>query len=235
MIESYVSESILGKAREKGLLSVRAVDIRAFAEGKHRVTDDSPYGGGAGMVMKVEPIARAIRDSKQRLPNARTLLMSPRGRTPQSGARAQARGGPRAFIRPVAGGTRGSMSELWPMWTRRFQRGTSFSRAGSFRAPVRGGRAAARWVPQVLGNEPSRPRRPPKKACWSTPIIRNPRSSTGPRRAQRCSNQETMRASPVGGAWMALQLTQKRRPDLWAAFKPSETDLKLPKFPEDEL
>src|SRR5687767_14567172 len=80
MVSAYVSESILGKAQEKGLLEVRVTDIRDFAEGRHRVTDDSPYGGGAGMVMKVEPIVAAIEAARARLPDAAAYLMTPRGK-----------------------------------------------------------------------------------------------------------------------------------------------------------
>src|SRR3954454_1810636 len=77
MVEAPLGESILGKAREKGLLETRVVDIREFAEGKHRVTDDVPYGGGAGMVMKPEPLGAAIESAKQRAPTARVILMAP--------------------------------------------------------------------------------------------------------------------------------------------------------------
>src|SRR3954466_15315753 len=79
MISGYLSESILGKALERGLIQVQVTDIREHAEGKHRVTDDAPYGGGAGMVMKVEPLVGAIEAAKTRLPGAPVLLMSPRG------------------------------------------------------------------------------------------------------------------------------------------------------------
>jgi len=60
MCEGYLAESILGKARESGLLVARVSDVREHAEGRHRVTDDAPYGGGAGMVMKPEPLVAAI-------------------------------------------------------------------------------------------------------------------------------------------------------------------------------
>src|SRR3954465_9611792 len=79
MVEAPLGESILGKAREKGLLEARVVDIRDFAEGKHRVTDDVPYGGGAGMVMKPEPLVAAIEAAKEREPRARVVLLSPQG------------------------------------------------------------------------------------------------------------------------------------------------------------
>ncbi len=58
--ESMLRESILKRAQEKGLAVLEALDLRAWATDKHRTTDDSPYGGGPGMVMKIEPIARAL-------------------------------------------------------------------------------------------------------------------------------------------------------------------------------
>src|SRR5512140_2942587 len=79
MISAYLAESVLGKAQERGLVCVRVTDIRDYALGKHKVADDAPYGGGAGMVMKVEPVAATIEDARRRLPKARALLMSPRG------------------------------------------------------------------------------------------------------------------------------------------------------------
>jgi tRNA (guanine37-N1)-methyltransferase len=80
MVAAPLEESILGKARARGLLHLRVTDIRDFAEGKHRVTDDVPYGGGAGMVMKPEPLVAAIEAAKEREPQARVVLMSPQGR-----------------------------------------------------------------------------------------------------------------------------------------------------------
>ncbi|HZX96533.1 MAG TPA: tRNA (guanosine(37)-N1)-methyltransferase TrmD [Myxococcales bacterium] len=79
MVAAPLEESILGKAREKGLLRVQVTDIREFAGGKHRVTDDVPYGGGAGMVMKPEPLVAAIEAARTRAPSARVVLMSPQG------------------------------------------------------------------------------------------------------------------------------------------------------------
>jgi tRNA (guanine37-N1)-methyltransferase len=80
MIAAPLEESLLGKAREKGLVRVQVTDIREFAQGKHRVTDDVPYGGGAGMVMKPEPLVAAIEAARERLPGAHVVLMSPQGR-----------------------------------------------------------------------------------------------------------------------------------------------------------
>ena len=76
--ESVLRESILKRAQEKGLACLEAVDLRAWTTDKHRTTDDAPYGGGPGMVMKVEPIARAL--DALRGEGTRVLLMSPQGR-----------------------------------------------------------------------------------------------------------------------------------------------------------
>jgi len=77
-----LQESILKRAQEKGLLSVRLWNIRDFTEDKHRTADDSPYGGEAGMVMKPEPIFRAVERVRAEAQGQGflTVLLSPQGR-----------------------------------------------------------------------------------------------------------------------------------------------------------
>jgi tRNA (guanine37-N1)-methyltransferase len=79
MFESALGHSILKKAQEKDLISVRLIDPRAYTTDRHRITDDYPYGGGQGMVMKPEPLVAAIEDIRARNPEARVLLLSPQG------------------------------------------------------------------------------------------------------------------------------------------------------------
>ncbi len=79
IFNSPLNESLLKKGIEKGLLEIRVKDLRDYAEGRHRVTDDYPYGGGAGMVMKPEPIISAVEDIKGQSPEARTILLTPQG------------------------------------------------------------------------------------------------------------------------------------------------------------
>ena len=79
MIESYAKESILGRAQKSGLIEVKAHDIRAFADNKHNKVDDTPYGGGAGMVMSVQPIDKALKAVKKRF-GSRVILMSASGK-----------------------------------------------------------------------------------------------------------------------------------------------------------
>ena len=74
------SESIIKRAIEEGLIDIRLHDIRDYAADRHKTADDSPYGGGAGMVMKVEPLAACIEAVRKERRNSRVILTSPRGK-----------------------------------------------------------------------------------------------------------------------------------------------------------
>ncbi|QQY09671.1 MAG: tRNA (guanosine(37)-N1)-methyltransferase TrmD [Candidatus Xiphinematobacter sp.] len=76
--EGILSQGILGRARRCRSIEIQALDLRRWAVGKHRVTDEAPYGGGPGMVMKIEPYASALADLCR--PHTRTVLMSAQGR-----------------------------------------------------------------------------------------------------------------------------------------------------------
>lgn len=62
IFDAYFNESILSRASKKNLINIEIHNLRDYAEGKHKKVDDTPYGGGAGMVMKVEPIYRCVKD-----------------------------------------------------------------------------------------------------------------------------------------------------------------------------
>lgn len=78
MVEPALAASVLGRARTRGLVDIRVVNLRDYAEGRHRVADDAPFGGGGGMVLKAEPLFAAV--EALRTPSARVVLMDPRGR-----------------------------------------------------------------------------------------------------------------------------------------------------------
>lgn len=80
IFRSPFEHSILKRAREAGLIEINLVNIRDFATDKHRTTDDYPYGGGSGMVMKPEPIARALRHAEEVGGKGRVILLSPAGK-----------------------------------------------------------------------------------------------------------------------------------------------------------
>jgi len=79
IVEPALSESMIGRARARGLVDIRVANLRDYADGKHRVTDDYTFGGGSGMVLKPEPMFAAV--EALRTPGARVILMDPRGRT----------------------------------------------------------------------------------------------------------------------------------------------------------
>ena len=76
----YLNSSILQRARQHGLIDVRVHNIRDFARDKHHVTDDEPYGGGGGMVMKVEPVFAAVEGVLGPTPLCPVILLTPQGR-----------------------------------------------------------------------------------------------------------------------------------------------------------
>ena len=77
MLEGPLSESIPGRIRERGLVEIRVHDLRRWGLGRHRNVDDAPYGGGAGMVLRPEPVAAAL--DELRHPDSTTILLDPGG------------------------------------------------------------------------------------------------------------------------------------------------------------
>jgi tRNA (guanine37-N1)-methyltransferase len=80
MVETVAEYGVVGRASERGLLTLRCINPRDFADDVHRTIDDRPYGGGPGMVMKFEPAAAAIRDARQGMPDGCPVIcLSPQG------------------------------------------------------------------------------------------------------------------------------------------------------------
>jgi len=232
MCEGYLAESILGKARESGLLEARVTDVREYAEGRHRVTDDAPYGGGAGMVMKPEPLVAAIEAARGRIPGATVVLTSPRGaRLDQALARRLAEHGKLIL---VCGRYEGVDERVMTAVDMEVSVG-DFVLTGGELAALCVVDAAARLVPGVLGNDASagaesfaeaalleHPHytRPPEFRGMKVPEVL---LSGDHKRIERWRRRESLRA------------TRARRPDLFAALHLSENDLRLIDAGDDEL
>ena len=92
LFASVIEATMLKKGRERGAIDFTFHDIRTHATDKHRVTDDTPYGGGAGMVMKPEPLVAAIEATGSRPDRPHRVLLTPQGAPLHAGARARARG-----------------------------------------------------------------------------------------------------------------------------------------------
>ena len=80
LFASYLSQSLLAKAIERGLVRVELHDIRKWSRDKHQKVDDRPFGGGPGMVIKVEPVVECVEAVQREGAAGHVVLLSPRGR-----------------------------------------------------------------------------------------------------------------------------------------------------------
>lgn len=79
ILDSYYKESILGRAQKNKLIKINYINLRDFTNDKRRSVDDSPYGGGAGMILKFEPISKAIKSLKRKK-KSKIILLDPKGK-----------------------------------------------------------------------------------------------------------------------------------------------------------
>ena len=231
MITGYAAESILGKAAAKGLLAITTTDIRDFAPGKHRVTDDAPYGGGAGMVMKVEPLVGAIEAAKTRLPLAPVILLSPRGPTfNQQKARVLAATGCAIL---VCGRYEGVDERALSVIDEELSLGDFVLTGGELGALIVVD-AVARLIPGVLGNADSAVTESFESGLLEHPHYTRPPEWRGlpvPEVLQGGDHARIARWRQ----WHSLQLTKARRPDLFGKLELSKQVVKLLAKREDEL
>lgn len=232
MVTGYLAESILGKASQRGLARFEAHDIRAYAEGRHRVTDDAPYGGGAGMVFKPEPLVAALEAARARLPTARVLLTSPRGEPlNQRMARALA-AGPTDLIL-VCGRYEGVDERVRAFVDAEVSLG-DFVLTGGELVALCVIDAVARLLPGVLGNAGSTASESFEEGLLEYPQYTRPvvfRGAEVPPVLQSGDHARVARWR----RWQALQSTKLRRPDLFARATLSEEDKRLLDLGEDEL
>jgi tRNA (guanine37-N1)-methyltransferase len=232
MVSGYLGASILGKAREKGLLGVTVTHLRDYAEGKHRVTDDAPYGGGAGMVMKPEPLVAALEAARSRAPaGARALLMSPRGPVfTQARARELARE-PGLIL--LCGRYEGVDERVMPYLDGELSLG-DFILTGGEVAALAVVDAVARLLPGVLGNVDSSVSESFEEGVLEYPHYTRPpvfRGAEVPAILQSGDHARIARWR----RWKALHLTRERRPDLFARLELGPADQKLLAKREEEL
>lgn len=254
MVSGYCAESILGKAQEKGLLEVRATDIRDFASGKHRVTDDTPYGGGAGMVMKPEPLVGAILAARGRLPRAQVVLTSPRGRTftqrwarewwaaqASTGGGTEGQGGhpvpaepsPAAELILVCGRYEGVDERVLAHIDLELSLG-DFVLTGGELAALCVVDALARLVPGVLGNAVSAATESFEEGLLEYPQYTRPAVFEGREVPAVLQSGDHARIARWR-RWQSLRLTREKRPDLFATLALSREDAKLLSLDESQL
>jgi tRNA (guanine37-N1)-methyltransferase len=231
MVEAVVGCSILRRAREVGIVDIRAVNLRDFASGRHHTTDDAPYGGGGGMIMMVEPIARALDALRSPGDSARVILTDPQGeRFDQAKARAFSQ---EQHLILLCGHYEGVDERVRQyLVTDEISIGDYVLTGGELPALVIID-AVVRLLPGVLGDTEATQKDSFSEGLLDYPHYTRPRSFRGWRVPEilLSGHHERIRQ---WRRWHQLVRTRERRPDLWARFIPTSEDLKLLQEEEPE-
>lgn len=225
MFASPLGHSILKKAQEKGLLSVRLIDPRDYTADKHRTADDAPYGGGQGMVMKPEPLVAAIEDAKKTLRRPRVILLSPQGKLfDQAEAERLAR---EEELVLVCGRYEGIDERVKAFVDEELSVGDYTLSGGELPAMVVID-AVARLIPGVLGNEKS-----PQEESFSDGLLEYPQY-TRPEEFRGMKVPDVLLSGDHARikSWrreMSLALTRERRPDLFGKADLDPMEKKIPR------
>jgi len=208
-----LGESLAGRALDHGLWSLDAIDLRPFGEGKHRNVDDTPAGGGAGMVLRADVMDRAIAQARQGAPRAAPLIyLSPRGRRFDQAMAQRLSKGPGVTL--ICGRFEGLDERVIE------HHGGEEVSLGDF--VMTGGEIAAqavidacvRLLPGVLGNATSADEESHSSGLLEHPHYTRPAEWQGRRIPEVLTSGDHARVAE----WrreMSERLTAERRPDLW--------------------
>ena len=214
MFPGPLGHSLAGRALQEGRWRLETIDLRDFATDRHRTVDDVPFGGGAGMVMRPDVVARAIDAARARGPERPAVFLTPRGRPLTQRRVAALAAGPGVVI--LCGRFEGVDQRVIEA------RGLEELSLGDI--VLSGGEPAAiALIDACVRLLPGRGRgagvaeRGELRAatCWSTPTTPGRRSGRGAR-CRRCWSPAITRASAPGAQEQAERITRCRRPDLWA-------------------
>jgi len=209
LIESFIKESILGRATEKELVQVEVVDLRRFTTDLHKVVDDYPFGGGPGMVMKPEPLAKAISSlSRKKHPR---IHLTPQGETFNQRMAKELADLPGMLL--VCGRYRGIDERIRQNYIDREISLGDFILSGGELAALVIIEAVVRLIPGVLGNEESL-----EAESFSNGLLDSPQY-TRPREFEGNEVPQVLISGDHGQieAWrrkQALKRTRERRPDI---------------------
>jgi tRNA (guanine37-N1)-methyltransferase len=212
MFDSALSHTILKRAQENNLIKIDLVDLRDYTSDRHRTTDDTPYGGGQGMVMKPEPLVSAIDHVRNHAPRARVILLSPRGSVfDQATARRLSR---EQNLVLICGRYEGVDERVSAFLDEEISIG-DYTLSGGEPAAIVIIDAVARLVPGVLGNANSAAEESFSNGLLEYPQYTRPEEYRGMKVPEVLLSGDHERIK----AWRAeqsLQLTRARRPDLLA-------------------
>ena len=219
VLDGFVDASLLGKARARGLVELNRVDIRDFTTDRHRSTDDTPYGGGAGMVMRAEPVLRALGS----VGTARRILLTPQGRVLDQRLVEELAGV--ESIALVCGRYEGFDERIRAFVDDEISVGDYVLNGGEVAAMVLID-AVVRLLPGVVGNPES-----VRTESHASLLLEHPQY-TRPAELGGMAVPEVLLSGDHGAVarWrrrQALMRTRERRPDLWARLSLEPADLEL--------
>jgi tRNA (guanine37-N1)-methyltransferase len=223
VIRAGLAYSIVGRAQESGVVTATAHDLRDHTQDKHRSTDDSPYGGGAGMVMRPGPLFSAV-ESLPPMPGARVILMTPQGETFTQQMARELTEAPHLIL--LCGHYEGFDERVREhLVTDEISIGDYVLTGGELPALMIAD-AVVRLLPGVLGNSDSA-----DADTFSDGLLEHPHY-TRPTDFRGWQVPEILLSGHHAeiAKWRRkeqFRRTQKRRPDLWAKFVPSKSDQKL--------
>ena len=211
MLEAPLGHSILGRARARGLVDIRVHDLREHASGRHRVTDEPPFGGGGGMVLKPEPLASVIDALRPPGSEARVILLGPAGRRFSQEVARQLAG--RAHLILLCGRYEGVDERVSETLADEELSIGDYVLTGGEPAALVVADAVTRLLPGVLGDENA-----PASDSFARGLLEHPQY-TRPEVFRGASVPEVLRSGDHGriARWrqvMSLWRTWRRRPDL---------------------
>ncbi|MGE4351480.1 MAG: tRNA (guanosine(37)-N1)-methyltransferase TrmD [Bdellovibrionales bacterium] len=220
MFPGPVGQSLAGRALEDGLWKLDVLNIRDFATDKHRTVDDTPYGGGAGMVMKPDVIAAALRGAETAFGRAaRRLYLSPRGRVLDQNLVEELTAAPSVLL--LCGRYEGVDQRVLDAEDLEEVSLGDFVLAGGEVAALTLIEACTRLIPGVMGNEATT-----DEESFSQGLLEYPQYTRPPVWEGRAVPDVLISGHHEKvNAWRQTQseeLTRQRRPDLWEKFKKDE-------------
>jgi tRNA (guanine37-N1)-methyltransferase len=224
MVQAIAGYGVTGRALERGLVSLRCFDPRDQTRDKHRTVDDRPYGGGPGMVMKVEPLRGAIRAAKADGPQRPVVFLSPQGRSFDQAEAARLAAGPGMIL--VAGRYEGVDERLVESEVDLELSVGDFVLSGGELAALCVIDACARLVPGVLGDAGSAQADSFVAGLLDHPHYTRPEDESGRRVPEVLLSGDHAQVA----RWrlkQALGRTWLRRPDLIARRALSEIERQL--------
>jgi len=213
---------VVGNAIKDGIIEFKAHDLRDYTEDRHHVTDDTPYGGGAGMVMLAAPIIKAVESIDPHHESLR-ILLAPRGVVFNQTVAREFAGGKNILV--LCGRYEGVDERVAPLFDMEISLG-DYILSGGEPAVLVLLDSVARLIPGVLGNELSTEDESFTAGLVEYPHYTKPRVINGQKVPEVLfsGNHAEIRK------WrrmMSLDLTRKRRPDLFSRIKLSDEDSKL--------